>query len=59
MEAMLSNQIFEWLLAEWAGFGDNPDELFPSLTNVDHKTIADELDQIIRLAQISQEKRAI
>ena len=59
MEVTLSNQIFEWLLAEWAGFGDNPHELFPSLLHVDHERMAVELDQAVRRAKLSQEKKAI
>ena len=59
MEITLSNQIFEWLLADWAGYGDNPHEVFPSLRHVDHERLADELDLAIRTAQLCQGKKAI
>jgi len=46
----ISNTVFEWLLAEWVGSGNNPVELFPSLRNVDRHDLTDELTAAIRKA---------
>lgn len=60
MEVTLSNQVFEWLLAEWAGCTDNLNEFSPSLLrHVDHTKLADELDLAIRMAQNSRGKKAV
>ena len=42
MEIGLTNRLFEWLLAEWAGYGDNPAEFVPSLRGVSYDNLVDE-----------------
>ncbi|MBN1765495.1 MAG: hypothetical protein JW860_09585, partial [Sedimentisphaerales bacterium] len=55
MEVELTDHLFEWLLAEWAGFGDNPAEAFPHLKDIDSYVIEDELYQAIQKAQLKKQ----
>ncbi len=48
MEVSLSNHLFEWILADWAGFGENPEVAFPSLRGMDPVELNDELQQTVR-----------
>ncbi|GEM_PF-1319803 len=51
MKSKISSQVFEWLLAQWAGFGDNPADLFPSLREADLTDLQAQLHNAIRSAQ--------
>lgn len=51
MKSKISSQVFEWLLAHWAGYGDNPAELFPSLCDADLNDLQAQLTNAIRHAQ--------
>ena len=51
MVGELSGTVFEWLLAEWAGFGDNPSEVFPSLNEAEPQELLGELNVAIQGAQ--------
>ena len=51
MKSKISSQVFEWLLAHWAGFEENPAEAFPSLRDVDLSDLQAQLDCAIRSAQ--------
>jgi hypothetical protein len=53
VESSLRNTVFEWLLADWAGYGENPAELFPSLQNVSYDELTDELVGAIESAHAS------
>lgn len=35
MTYLIRNELFEWLLAGWAGYGENPAEIFPHLGRID------------------------
>ena len=54
MKSKISSQVFEWLLAQWAGFGENPADLFPSLREADLTDLQDQLHNAIRCAQTAQ-----
>jgi len=54
MKSKISSQVFEWLLAQWAGFGEDPAELFPSLRDADLADLQVQLDNAIRCAQTSK-----
>jgi len=51
MKSKISSQVFEWLLAQWAGFGENPAEVFPSLRDADLTDLQAQLNTAIRYAQ--------
>jgi hypothetical protein len=51
MKSTISSQVFEWLLAHWAGFEENPAEVFPSLCDADLSDLQAQLDDAIRSAQ--------
>ena len=53
MDSELSNNVFEWLLADWSGHGDNPEALFPSLQDVNCNELASELAEAMRNAGIT------
>ena len=55
MELELTNTLFEWLLAEWAGYGNNPAELFSSLRGVNRDHLADEFVTALRNAGATDE----
>ena len=55
MKSKISDRVFEWLLADWAGYGDNPAELFPSLRGVNYGSLADELASAMEDAGVSRE----
>ena len=55
MELELTSEVFEWLLADWAGYGDDPGEVFPDLRNVDHTALKLELFQTIQKAQLTKQ----
>ena len=50
MNAELSPQMFEWLLAAWAGHRDDPEKIFPSLKGESLQQLDDELDSVIQQA---------
>jgi len=52
MNSKISNEVFEWLLAQWAGFGENPAELFPSLDGADFSDLQSELNLAIRKTRL-------
>ena len=54
MKSKISSQVFEWLLAQWAGFGENPAEVFPSLRDADFTDLQVQLNNAIRYAQTAQ-----
>ena len=47
MDAELTGELFEWLLADWAGYGTEPEKVFPDLLNADTKELASELTETI------------
>ena len=55
MELELSNRLFEWLLADWAGHGANPVTLFPSLRGVNSAHLAEEFISAMQNAGLSLE----
>ena len=54
MKSKISSQVFEWLLAQWAGFGENPAEVFPSLRDADLADLQVQLNNAIRYAQTAK-----
>ena len=56
MDPEISSAVFEWLLAEWGGSGNNPVELLPSLRNVDRRDLTDELTAAIQKAGSRKEQ---
>ena len=56
MAANVSDQVFEWLLAGWAGHGDDPGELFPSLVDVNYHSLARELAVAMQKAGMAKEQ---
>ena len=54
MKSKISSQVFEWLLAQWAGFGENPAEAFPSLRDADLADLQAQLNNAIRYAQTAK-----
>ena len=50
MESPLGSNLFEWLLAGWAGYGKNPEEVFPSLRQANRQELAAELAGAIKTA---------
>ena len=59
MEVVLSNRVFELIMAQWAGFGDNPGKIFPSLNNVSSEELSDEIDAVIRGTRLARSKKAV
>lgn len=55
MAVELSDRVFQWLLAHWAGYGENPAELFPSLEGADCDALQKELTCALQGAQGPQE----
>ena len=47
MDVEIRPMVFEWLLAGWAGYRDNPAAVFPSLQEQDPKDLAGELDRLL------------
>lgn len=47
MSAELTGELFEWLLAEWAGYGNEPEQVFPNLLNADIEALNNELSKTI------------
>ncbi len=47
MDTELTGELFEWLLAEWAGYGNEPEKAFPNLLNADTKALTSELTETI------------
>ena len=56
MTGELSPTVFEWLLADWAGLGDDPAALFPSLDRYESQDLLAELDLAIQDAQSARQK---
>jgi len=57
MDVVLSDRVFEWLLVQWAGYGDKSAELFPSLGDAEHlDVLSEELDAALRNARLAQDK---
>ena len=54
MEAELSGMVFEWLLADWAGYGNDPGNVFPSLRDIDPAVLNDELFRTIQEARLAR-----
>ena len=50
MNTELSSQMFEWLLADWAGYREDPEKVFPSLKGENLQQISGELDIVIHQA---------
>ena len=44
MEQKINQQLFEWLLASWAGFQENPQECFTSLRDCNVEELTSELN---------------
>ncbi len=55
MTTELSNRVFEWLLANWAGYGENPAELFPSLHDADYNALQEELASVLQATHPPQQ----
>jgi len=55
MQIKLNRSIFEWWLAGWAGYTENPAELFPSLQNTSWNELANKLEIDMRAAGLSEE----
>jgi len=51
----LSGRFFEWLLADWAGYGNNPAELFASLRGVKSIDLTEEFATAMQKAGASEE----
>ena len=51
MKLKINSQVFEWILAQLAGFGENPADLFPSLRDADLSDLQAQLDDAIRHAK--------
>ncbi len=49
MYTVISDKAFEWILADIAGFGDRPGELFPDLLEIDIAEVSRELNQAIEI----------
>ncbi len=47
MSAELTGELFEWLLADWAGYGNEPEQVFPNLLNADIEALNIELSKTI------------
>ena len=47
MDVEIRPKVFEWLLANWAGYSDNPAAIFPSLKDQNPKDLAGELDSLL------------
>ena len=47
MSAELTGELFEWLLADWAGYGNEPGQVFPNLLNADIEALNSELSETI------------
>ena len=47
MSAELTGELFEWLLADWAGYGNEPGQVFPNLLNADIEALSSELSETI------------
>jgi len=54
MEAELSGMVFEWLLADWAGYRNDPGNVFPSLRDIDPAVLNDELFRTIQEARLAR-----
>jgi len=52
MEAELNGTVFQLLLAEWSGFGDDPGRVFPDLQNADIDHLVDCLEETIQRARL-------
>ena len=50
MSTELSSQMFEWLLADWAGYREDPEVIFPSLKGENLQQLSDKLDMVIHQA---------
>ena len=48
MELEISPVMFEWLLADWAGYADRPEAVFPDLVGINRDSLADELESSLR-----------
>jgi len=59
MEVVLSERMFELIMAQWAGFGDRPEEIFPLLNDVNSEELSDEIDAAIRKTQLARNKRVV
>jgi len=51
MELNLSSILFEWLLADWAGYHDEPAEIFPSLKDVNVSELSNELSSVLSVPE--------
>jgi len=58
MEMEISPVMFEWLLADWAGYSDRPEVVFPELGSVDRARLADELANSLSGKLIGQKAQA-
>ena len=52
----LNGAVFEWLLADWAGYGDDPAAVFPSLDCFKSQELLAELGLAIQNAQSAQQE---
>jgi hypothetical protein len=52
MDEVVSGMLFEWLLASWAGFNENPEQIFPHLNNVNSEKMNEELVNLIKKSQL-------
>ena len=57
MDVELTGELFEWLLADWAGCGNEPEKVFPNLLNADVEALNSELSKTI--LQANPVKQAI
>jgi hypothetical protein len=48
MELELNNSLFEWFLADWAGHGNDPADIFPSMRGVNLNRLANEFVLALR-----------
>ena len=49
MEVDLGPLMFEWLLADWAGHADRPEAVFPRLKGIDRASLADDLENSLKV----------
>lgn len=57
MQVELSGEVFEWLLADWAGLSEKMSDDFSDLLENNHTVLAEELALAIRQAHL--EKKVI
>ena len=50
MQCEISSTMFEWLLADWAGHGEKPGEVFTHLRDVAVQDLEEELEEVVHRA---------